>query len=175
MGDRGEMKNWIVIEGSIKSGVVAKRSFRAHLAGLDISFEDEVHVGGNFEIHRFTLHQLHGFFADESGEQDFIESIGQGSGCRESVGRIATNGHCHWHSFAALIISLPVPRPDLVDLPVHAGRLRVVHLHPVHSQVPLTCVRILRVHARKRNESSTVLRPALENRQIKQGRQRFIR
>src|SRR5580704_7648544 len=54
----------------------------------------------------------------------------------------------------------------LLRLPVHPGGALVVHLHPVHAYVALSRFRVSREHQRKRNEASTVLRPALQNRKV---------
>src|SRR5580698_1205391 len=57
---------------------------------------------------------------------------------------------------------------DFLPLPVHAGGALVVNLHPVHAKIALARLRTTRGHAGQSNESSRVLRPALQNRKIEQ-------
>jgi hypothetical protein len=89
MGDRGEMKDRIILDRGVEPGVIAERSFRPHLARLDVTFQDEIDIARNFQVDGFARHQLDRFLADESGEKNFIEPIRQRRGRRESVGRIA--------------------------------------------------------------------------------------
>ena len=63
-----------------------------------------------------------------------------------------------------------MPRADLVHLPVHPGRAPVVNLHPVHPDIPLAGVGVLRVDSRQRDEPAAVLRPAFQDRQILEGK-----
>ena len=58
MRDRGQMKDRIILDRGVITGVIAERSFRPHLARLDIAFEDEIGIGRNFEVDRFAFHQL---------------------------------------------------------------------------------------------------------------------
>src|SRR5665213_1872361 len=55
----------------------------------------------------------------------------------------------------------------LLPLPVHARRLAVIDLHAIHSYVPLALtIRLAWTagdHTRKRDETSAVLRPALQD------------
>ena len=55
-------------------------------------------------------------------------------------------------------------RRHLLPLPVHARRLPVINLHPIHADVALASSRIARVHARQRNKPPPIMRPALQNR-----------
>ncbi len=57
-----------------------------------------------------------------------------------------------------------VLRGHLLPLPVHAGGLAVVHLHPIHADIAFAGARIARVHARQRDEPPAIVRPALQNR-----------
>src|SRR5207248_4093601 len=54
MGDAGEVKYRILIGQRIKSGVVAERAFAAQLVELDVAFEDDFCVGGDFEVYRLA-------------------------------------------------------------------------------------------------------------------------
>ena len=56
--------------------------------------------------------------------------------------------------------------PYLVNLPVHTGGLAVVDLDAVHADITLTGIWILGIDGRKRDEASSVLGPALEDRKL---------
>lgn len=58
---------------------------------------------------------------------------------------------------------------DLVYLPMHARGGAVVDLDAIHPDVALTCVGILGVDRRQGDKATSVLRPALENRQMIEG------
>src|SRR5207244_3332398 len=65
---------------------------------------------------------------------------------------------------------LAMSRADLVKLPVHAGRVSIVNLHPVDADVAGPRLGVARVHICQRDETSAVFRPAFEDRQIFQGK-----
>ena len=58
MRDRGEMEDRIIFDGSVETGVIAKRTFRPHFARLNVTFQNEIDIGRNFQIDGFALHQL---------------------------------------------------------------------------------------------------------------------
>ena len=58
MRDRGQMENRIIFDRGVKAGVIAKRSFRPHLAGLHITFQNKIDVRRNFEVDRFAANKL---------------------------------------------------------------------------------------------------------------------
>ena len=58
MRDRSEMKDGIIFDGSVVTGVIAERTFRPHFARLHVTFENEIDIGRNFEIDRFARNQL---------------------------------------------------------------------------------------------------------------------
>ena len=50
MRDGGEMEDRVILERGVKAGVIAKRTFRPHLARLHITFEDEINVARDFQL-----------------------------------------------------------------------------------------------------------------------------
>ena len=54
----------------------------------------------------------------------------------------------------------------LLALPVHAGRVPVINLHPVHADIALARLGVTRDHARQRDEWAAVLRPGRQHRQL---------
>ena len=59
-------------------------------------------------------------------------------------------------------------RADFLQLPMHAGGAFVVNLHAIQADIAFACVGIFRHHARQRDESSAVERPAFLDGKIKQ-------
>jgi hypothetical protein len=58
MGNRRQMEHGVILDGSVITGVVTERSFRAQLAGLDISLKNKVDVCWHIEIDRLAANQL---------------------------------------------------------------------------------------------------------------------
>ena len=56
--DRGQMKDRIILDRSVKPGVIAERSFGPRLARLNITFENEIDIARHFQIDRFARHEL---------------------------------------------------------------------------------------------------------------------
>jgi hypothetical protein len=61
-----------------------------------------------------------------------------------------------------------VPGADLVDLPVHAGGRGIVDLDPVHAQIAVARIGILRVDTGQGDKTAAIVGPALENRDVEQ-------
>src|ERR1700688_2079216 len=61
-------------------------------------------------------------------------------------------------------------RSDLLSLPMHARGALVVNLHAVHPHVAFARLRITRSYAGQSNESARVFRPALQDREVEQGK-----
>ena len=166
VGDGGEVEDRVILDRGVEPGVIAERSFRPGLAGLDVAFEDEVDVGGDFEVVGEALHQLDGFLAQETGEEDLVEPIGEGSGRGKGVGRVAADRDRDGHALAPLVVELAMARADFVHLPMHAGGAAVVDLHAVHAEVARAGLGVAGVDVRQRDEAAAVLRPALQDRQV---------
>ena len=160
------MKNRVILDRGVKSGVIAERSFRPRLPRLHITFEHEINVGRNFQIVRLAFHQLDRFLAQKPGEENFIQPIRQRRGGGKSISGIATDRDRDRHPFVAFVVTLAVTRSDFVHLPMHAGRAVVVNLHAIHPEVAFAGFRIARMHIRQRDEASAILRPAFQDRKI---------
>ena len=63
---------------------VTQRFLRVHVA-----FDDEIGVGGHFKVVGLAFDEFDGFFAEITGEQEFIEAVGQGRGGGEGERGIA--------------------------------------------------------------------------------------
>ena len=135
-------------------------SSRSGSRRVNVAFDDEVGVGGDFEIVRLALHEFDGFLAEVTGEEEFIEAIGQRRGGGEGEDGIAAEENGDGHARAGFVIAAAVARADFLELPVHAGGAVVVNLHAIHADVALAGVGVFGDDAGERDEASAVERPA---------------
>ena len=96
-------------------------------------------------------------FRQDGATQTASHDVNRG-GCAR---RIATSGGSS-HQIAHMF------RGNFLALPMHARSLLVVYLDAVHADIALARLRIARDHARQRNEAPSVVRPALQNREVQQ-------
>ena len=165
--DRGDVKNGIRLGQRVVAGVVAERAFVAErFLGVDVAFDDEVGVGGNFEVVSLALHQLHGFFSQVASEQKLIETIGQRCGGSEGKHRVAADENADGHPLALFVITTSVARGDFLQLPVHAGGFVVVNLDTIHADVAFAGVGVFGDDTGERDEAPAVERPAFKNRDV---------
>ena len=169
MRDGGDVEDRIRLGQRVIAGVVAKRPFLAQrLLRVHVAFDDKVRVGRHFQVVGLALDQFDGLLAQIAGEQELIQAVGQRRGGAEGEHRVAAEEHRHGHARAGFVVTPPMPRADLLQLPVHAGGALVIDLHAIHADVALAGIRVLRDHARQRDEAPAVQRPALLDGQIQQ-------
>ena len=160
------MEDGVVVHRRVESGVVAERSLGTHLAGLHIPLDHEVALGRDFQRLGDALDEVDRFLAGKSGEEDLVDAVGKRGRGGQGEGGITTETDGDGHLLAALVVALSVAGSDLMNLPVHPGGLSVVDLDAVHADIPLTGVRVLGVDGRQGDEASSILRPALQDRQM---------
>ena len=158
------MKNRIRIKGGIETGVIAEGALVAQFARLHVSFQNEINICRDLQIYRFTAKELYRSFANKTRKQHFIQSVWQRRCGGERVSRIAPETYRNGHAFIPLVVASAVASTDFMDLPMHAGCLSIKYLHPIHANIALTGVGILRVDHRQRYESSAIFRPANQDR-----------
>src|SRR5580704_12915771 len=76
--DAGDVENRVLIVERIKSGVIAKRTFDAEFIEVDVAFENDFCVGGNFQIDGLALYEFHGLLTEESGDDELFDVGGRG-------------------------------------------------------------------------------------------------
>ena len=162
------MEDGIVVGVRVEAGVIAERPLAAALAGLDVAFEDDLRVGRHFHVDRDALHELDAVAAKEPGEHQLVEPFGhrRRGGIRERG--IRTERDRDRQPPVQPLGDAVMLRAALVPLPVHAGRARVEHLHPVRADVAHARLGILGEHERQRDVAATVLGPAFQDRQLVQ-------
>ena len=168
MRNRRQVEHRIIFHRGVITGVIAKRSLWFCLARLDITFQNKIDIGRHFQVNRLAPHHLDGLAAQKSGEQNFVQPIGQRGSRGKCVDRIAPDCHRHRHALAPFVVTLAMTRPHFVDLPVHPRGAVVIDLHPIYPNIPRTGFGITRMHIRQGNETAAVLRPALQDRNVVQ-------
>jgi hypothetical protein len=88
------MKPRIEIGQRIKAGMVAEGSFQDKIfSGVNISFNDKVDIGRNFQLVCQALYELNFFLPEETCKQVFVK-VFRKRGCSSiSVRRIAAERH----------------------------------------------------------------------------------
>ena len=170
MRDGRDVKHRIRLGQRVIASVIAERPFVAQRFGrVNVTFDDEIGVGGDFEVIGLALHEFDGFFAEITGEEEFIQSVRHRRGGGEGKHRVAADENGDGHALALLIITTAMACGDFLELPVHAGGFVVVNLDAIHAEIALARVRVARDDARQRDETSAVQRPAAQNWQVGQG------
>ena len=170
MRDGRDVKHRIRLGQGVITGVIAERPFVAQrLRRVHVAFDDEIRVGGNFQVVGLAFDQFDGFFAEITGQQKFIQAIRQ----RRGGGKGETSGRRRGKSRRAcavprFVITPAMARGDFLQLPMHAGGLVVVNLDAIHADVALAGVRVARDDAGQRDETPAVQRPAFQDGQIEQ-------
>ena len=171
MRDGGDVEDGIRLRQSVVAGVVAERAFLAQrLARVNVAFDDEIRVGGNFEVVGLAFDEFNGFFAEVTRQQEFVEAVGQWRSGGEGEHRIAAEEDGDGHARAGFVVTAAVARADFLELPVHAGGALVVNLDAIHADVALAGVRVFGDDTGERDEAAAVERPAFLHRQIEESR-----
>ena len=148
--------------------MITKRPFRAHLAWLHITFQNEINVCRHLQVDRFAANQLDRFPSQESGKQQFVQTVRQRRSGRECVNRVAAKCNSYRHALTAFVVAFAVPRTDFVNLPMHSSGALVIDLHPVNADVARTGLRVARMHIWQGDETPAVFWPAFEDGEIAQ-------
>ena len=160
--DRGQVEDRKEVGGRVVAGVVAKRALDAELALLDVALHDDLGMGRHLEVDRLGLHQLDRLAAQEAGDHELVDVLGQRRRGRVGGDRVETEGD---RDVEALAHAAPVGGTVLVQLPVHEGRALVDLLHPVHADVAAAGARIGGDHGGQRDEGGGVAGPAVRDRE----------
>ena len=143
MGDGGDVKHRVRLRQGVVAGVVAERPLvTQRLDRIDVALDDDVGVGWHLEVAGFALDHLHRLAAQIAGEQKLIQPVRHRGGGAERIDRVAAEEDGHRHPLASLVVATAVARGDFLQLPMHAGRLVVINLHPIHAEVAIAGVRV---------------------------------
>src|SRR5580704_9077204 len=97
MRHASDVKDGIEILQRVKSGVVTERALGTKFVKIYVTFDYDLAGCRDFEIDRFTLHEIHGCTAKESGNQILLDLWWRGDDCRESDGGIGADGYGDLH------------------------------------------------------------------------------
>jgi hypothetical protein len=154
--------------------VIAERPLDSALFGVAISFQDDLGVRRDLQIHGLALHHLDRLLAEESREHHLVHVVRHRRHRGERHGGVRPDRDGDVDPPPRPLGILVVLRAVLVDLPVHPGRAGVIDLHPVHPAVAPARPRVPRENERECNEPSRVLRPALQDGERIEGRRRRL-
>jgi hypothetical protein len=160
--DGGDVEDGIRLGQGVIAGVVAERAFVAQRLGrVNVALDDEVGVGRDFEVVGLAFDEFDAFLTEITGEEKFVEAIGQRRGGGEGEHRIAAQENGDGHARAGFIIAAAVARADFLELPVHAGGVVVVNLDAIHADVAFTGVGVARHHTWQGDKPAAVQGPRL--------------
>ena len=148
-----------VVGERVVARVVAERPLPLRLALLDVALDDDLGVRGHHDVVRDRLHDLDRLAAQDAAEQVLLDHRRARSRRREDRDRVGAQRDGDGEPVVPGVEPLAHVRGTVVMLvDVHAGRLRVEDLHPVHADVVLA-LEVLRHHQRQRDERAAVLGP----------------
>src|SRR6266540_4099483 len=161
MSDAGHMKNRIIVGERVKAGVVAKRTLPTKLlGGSDVALDDDIRIGRDLDIDRDAFYQFNAFLAQKTGEQDFIDLIGQRRSGGINHRRVAAQASRELKPAGMFFLALIMARAYFMGMPMHARSARIEHLHAVKTDVSRAFEWIFRENHRQRDERTGVTRPA---------------
>ena len=154
--------------GRIMAEVIAERSFAPAFFGGTYPFEDKFRICRNGDRDRTSSDKLRAFFAEEPGEKCFVNPFRQRRNCCEEHCRVGAERDGEFERLVHFVRLIVMEAAAFLNLPVHAGRPGVEHLHPVHADVSFAVPRVMGEHLRQSDEPPAILRPALDDRQVVQ-------
>ena len=72
MGDRGQVKDRVLVGQGIEAGVVAEGALGTQFIQLDVAFEYDLGVGRNLQIDGFALDKLDRLAAQKTGDEKLL-------------------------------------------------------------------------------------------------------
>ena len=117
-------------------------SIAQRFLGINVTFDDKIGVGGNFQVVGHAFDQFDGFFAQITRQQKFVHAIRQRRRRAKREDRIAAEKNAHRHALAGFVITSPVARGDFLQLPMHARGLVVINLDAIHADIAFAGVGI---------------------------------
>ena len=189
--------------------MISEGALGAEFVEIDVAFEDDFGVGGDFEIDGLALHEFDGLLAEESGDDVFLDVGRGGDDGGEGEGGVGTDGNGDFHfagwanaggehgasggtrhdvdgcgfptqtksgigwgavgrgTRGAEVVAV-VFGGNFLALPMHTGGALVIDLHAIHSDIAFAGFGIASDDAGEGDETSSVLRPALQDGEIEE-------
>src|SRR3989338_49671 len=123
--------------------MVSKWTFFSQLFWFYISFKDNLCCGRHFHINCLTFNQFNPCFSYHAGKEEFIYTIREGCCCSISHHRVCPYCNCHFHPLPCLSVFIVVHCTILMYMPVHTCGFFIIHLHPIHTDIPLSTFKTL--------------------------------
>ncbi len=162
--DGVNMKDRVVVPQRVVAVVIAERAFRSSFVRWDVPGERELGFGNQPLPSRQRPPGHFKLPACQYGCQHQLRHVfGQGRNRRQNQGRRAAEKYCDGKPLARSFRLVVVKAPAFMDLPVQSGRLRIVQLHAIHTEIMLVCDGMLCVDERQGDERPAVFLPCCED------------
>ena len=135
VGDGGDGEDGELSGEGVEAGVVAEGAFENGLAGIDVAFDDDFAVGGDFEGDGFAGDEIEPAAHEEAGEHVFVDAGGKGCGGGVGKDGFAAEGDGEGAFFTAGGPGAEVAGSVVVRVPVHGGGFGAEELDAVHAEV----------------------------------------
>ena len=97
MRDAGDVENGIEIFERVEAGVIAEGAFGAEFVEVDVAFEDDFGVGGDFQVDGFAFDQFDRLLAEEAGDEVLLDVGRRGNDGGEGESGIGADGDRNFH------------------------------------------------------------------------------
>src|SRR5215510_3199338 len=139
------------------TGELAEGSLRFAVTGADDSFQNDLGVGGHFEIVSFTPDQRHGCATQSAGDRELVGAIRKLRDRCEHDRRVDTDRYRHRHVFFSRIVLADVTCRVLRAADIEAKPLRPFHLQAVGADVAPASLEIFGYDERRGDVRSGIL------------------
>gem|GEM_PF-5521473 len=162
-GDGGDVEYGELPSEAVVASVVAEWTFELAFVGVDVAFDDEFTVGGDADIHGFAFDGMHSFAAEESGEEDFVDTGRKGGNGGEIIDGVSTETDGDFDALFLGTSFFHMAHSGFVHLPVHATGVFVMELDSVHADITLAGVGVVGEDEGKGDEGAAIFGPTGED------------
>ncbi len=152
----------------VEARVITERTLRMPFTRLQPAFEHDLGVRRHLQRNSQAVDHLHPLAPQEPGEQVLVDLRRQRGGRRIGHRRVAAERDRHRQPLPPTLGDGVMGVGILVDLPVHADRPSIMALQPVHTEIALARLGMLRVGEPQIQEYATVVRPGMHAGQAEQ-------
>ena len=130
--------------------MVAEWAFHQRFVRIDKAFDDDLCIGGNFQIDRAAFDQRQARAVEEPGEEKFFNARRQRGGGRIREDRFPAEDDRQRHFFVTRFIEAEMPRAVMVHVPVHRAFARTEELNAIHADVSIAGLGVFRCECRRK-------------------------
>ena len=167
MRDLAHVEHRVVVLQRVVAVVIAEWTFGTTQPRRDLPHQGE--LGARNQRMRMPVgprHLRQALARDQRCQHEFWHVLGQRRDGRENQRRRAAQEHGDGQRLVARLGAGIVKAAALANLPVHAGRVLVVHLHAIHAEVMTRLLGMLGVDKWERDKRAAVIGPTGDDRQL---------